>query len=145
VARLELCRASIICRQPANQPKLMTNASGISDWKINCIRSWRTCALHEVVPSRYWSIEGNVNDRFLTIVWTSAREIRRSAFDKPKDEGEANGWLIDEAKSNSYCRVRRWIDQLSHKASALPFLNILSWQWLFPLLLLTQSRRYPAS
>jgi hypothetical protein len=52
VARLELCRASIICRQPANQPKLMTNASGISDWRINSIRSWRTCALHEVVPSR---------------------------------------------------------------------------------------------
>jgi hypothetical protein len=55
-------------------------------------------------PSRYRSIAGNVNFRFLTIMWTSAGEIRR-AFDKPKDEGEANGWLIDEAKSRSVIAV----------------------------------------
>ena len=48
---------------------------------------------------------------FLTIVWTSAGEIRRGAFDKPTDEGEANAKAHRRGEIEiGYCRVRRWID-----------------------------------
>ncbi len=44
-----------------------------------------------LVPSCYRRIEGNVNDRFLTIVRTSVRGIRRGAFAIPRKRPPAAG------------------------------------------------------